>query len=68
MRDAKPQRLIKALESEGFVKVSHNNHLKMSNGTVTLVVPTHGIVKSKTVARIQKQSGIDKRKFYGYTF
>jgi len=68
MRDAKPDRLIRALKAEGFVENGGTKHLKLIKGDVTLHVQTHGVIKRNTVDSIRKASGIDKHKFYSYKF
>lgn len=68
MRDAKPKLLIRALKSEGFVENGGSKHLKMVKGNITLHIQTHGVIKRNTVASIQKQSGIEKARFYSYKF
>lgn len=72
MRDAKPDRLIKALKKEGFVENGGSKHLKMVrdvNGVkFTVAIPTHGVIKRNTVDDIRKMSGIDKKVFYSYNF
>jgi hypothetical protein len=68
MRDAKPKLLVRALRQEGFVENGGSKHLKMVKGDVTLHIQTHGVIKRNTVAAIQKQSGIEKAKFYSHKF
>lgn len=68
MKDAKPQRLIKALEKEGFVGKAGGKHFRMTKGDKSLGIPIHGIVKRNVVEAIRKQAGIDKKTFYEYNF
>lgn len=50
--------LIKILESNGFYLKRSGKHLAYSNGTVTVFVPHHKEVKSWTVNKIRKESGL----------
>jgi hypothetical protein len=72
MRDAKPARLIKALESEGFIDAGGSKHRKFTktvNGRpIILSIPVHGIIKRNTVDDIRKRSEIEKAVFYSYKF
>jgi predicted RNA binding protein YcfA (HicA-like mRNA interferase family) len=68
MRDAKPERLIRALKDMGFVEAGQNKHQKMTCGNTTIVIPIHGIIKRNTVDKIRKDAGIEKNKFYSYKF
>ena len=66
MKDAKPERLVRALKQEGFTEAGGTKHLKMTKGDITLTVPLHYIIKRNTVDKIRKQAGIDKKVFYSY--
>lgn len=72
IRDAKPQRLIRALKDMGFAEAGGSKHLKMErleNGRVIQVnIPVHGIIKRNTVDDIRKRSEIEKKVFYSYKF
>lgn len=70
MRDAKPDRLVKALKDMGFEEQGGSKHLKMFNRETggVAILPKHGIIKRNTVERIRKDAKVDKDKFYSYKF
>ena len=68
MKDAKPERLIKALKAEGFQENGGTKHRKFAKDENQVIVPIHGIIKRNTVESIRKQANLSKEVFYSYKF
>lgn len=66
--DAPIEKVIKALECQGFRLVRKSNHIAMeranADGTKTpLTMPGHSTLKSSTLRRILTESGITRDEF-----
>jgi predicted RNA binding protein YcfA (HicA-like mRNA interferase family) len=67
-RDARKEKVIKALGELGFFVVRESNHIIMernnSDGTVTpLVIPNHRTINSGTLRGILNQCNISREEF-----
>ena len=66
--DAPQERVIKALEQLGFVRVREGNHIALrrqnAGGTETpMTLPNHRTIKSSTLRTILTQAGIARDEF-----